>query len=98
MRTGRVTGKLNNTSHCVILKNDPLNPGDKFIITAKDSIYEERLADLTDEFKLIEHPIIKLNVVSINDSGKITYLNSDLRNYATANYNYYILGTEKAMP
>lgn len=98
-----VTGKLNNTSHRVILKNDPLNPGDKFIITAQNFIYEERLADLQQKlslgkFKSIEHPIIKLNVVSINDSGKITYLNSDLRNYATSNYNYYILGTEKSMP
>jgi hypothetical protein len=44
--TDVATGKLNNTSHCVILKNDPLNPGDKFIITAGNSIYEERLADL----------------------------------------------------
>lgn len=92
------TGKLNNTSHCVVLKNDPLNPGDKFIITAENSIYKERLADLYNNSRLISHPIIKLNVVSINDSGKITYLNSDLRNYTTEGYDYYILGTSNSMP
>ena len=118
---GDLTGEILHNSHLVLLKDDKLNPGDKFIICADSNIYNESLADLLvdkdskyyesnpeedpDGFEFINHPIIALNVVSVEDSGKIVYLNSDLRNYeykhsyniegsdVTDVYKYPILGT-----
>ena len=73
-------GTINHNTKHVLLKNDNLNPGDKFIVCANPSMYNERLEDLwvkeEDDYRLIEHPIIALNVVSIEDSGKIIYLNT----------------------
>ena len=67
------------------MKKDPLNPGDKYIITSNNEIYCENLHNLyTDNgngFELNSNPFIALNVVSIEDSGKITYLNSDVMMY-----------------
>ena len=89
------SGELLNSSKLVLLKHDSLNPGDKFIICANDTLYDESLKDLLKDSKPITNPRIALNVVSIEDSGKITYLNSDLRNYNTANGTYHILGTKE---
>lgn len=94
---GSPTGKINHFSQKVLLRNDKLNPGDKFIITANPSIYNHKLSDLYEkdengEFKLKENPILSLNVVSIEDSGKIIYLNTTIRNYETDKNKYYILG------
>jgi hypothetical protein len=44
---------------------------------------------------LIDNPIIALNIVSIEDSGKITYLNSEVRQYQVGKYSYSILGGTK---
>ena len=49
-------------------------------------IYQEKIKDLykkdaEDNFILQENPIIALNIVSIEDNGKIVYLNSDVRQY-----------------
>ena len=93
-------GTINHNTKHVLLKNDNLNPGDKFIVCANPSMYNERLEDLwvkeEDDYRLIEHPIIALNVVSIEDSGKIIYLNSDIRQYekpiSDVHYKYHILG------
>jgi hypothetical protein len=102
------------------LRNDKLNPGDKFLVGANASIYDEKLADLwidkdpnhyngkehldPNDFELVDNPIIALNIVSIEDSGKIIYLNSDVRTYEKINsfnigdlpytdvYKYHILG------
>jgi len=38
--------------------------------------------------------MLALNIVSIEDSGKITYLNSDLIRYNKNNYKYHILGED----
>ena len=104
------TGTLQNTSKYVLLKNDKLNPGDKFIITANRDIYHERLQDLLmrqsskDTWHQADNPILSLNIVSIEDSGKIVYLNSDVLYYDTSvtnteekliDYTYYILGQDK---
>lgn len=89
------SGELKNSSKLVLLKHDSLNPGDKFIICANDDLYNESLKDLLKDSAPIANPRIALNVVSIEDSGKITYLNSDLRNYNTANGTYHILGTKE---
>ena len=98
------TGKITHTSHCVTLKQDKLNPGDKFIICSDDNIYEENLVDLlikeNGHFKYKDNPRIALNIVSIEESGKIVYLNSDLLQYEedhtvdnqTNTYKYHILG------
>ena len=98
------TGEIKHFSHQVLLKNDKLNPGDKFIIKSNKEICDERLKDLwkknsnSNEFELVENPMISLNIVSIEDSGKIIYLNSDVRQYDNIQYNnetykYHILGS-----
>ena len=98
------TGNIKHFSHQVLLKNDKLNPGDKFIIKSNKEICDERLKDLwkknsnSNEFELVENPMISLNIVSIEDSGKIIYLNSDVRQYDNIQYNnetykYHILGS-----
>ena len=100
---GSFKGDLSNTTKYVILKNDNLNPGDKFLISSGDSLYQEYLQDLQvtadGETKLVDHPIIALNIVSIEDSGKIVYLNSDLRQYSKnvgdTEYSYHILGSKQ---
>lgn len=97
-----LTGKITNNAQYVLLKNDNLNPGDKFIITSEKNIYNERLANLLikkdgeTEFDFVKHPILKLSVVSIEESGKIVYLNTDntLRQYEVDN-NYVINGEHK---
>ena len=47
-------------------------------------------------FKLKENPILALNIVSIEDSGKIVYLNNSVKQYNVdvnnVNYKYHILG------
>ena len=95
------TGEIKNLTQHVLLKSDSLNPGDKFIICAENSIYNERIADLWVDkddkryndnpldnphgFELVENPIIALHVVSIEESGRIVYLNSDVRQYEKTN-------------
>lgn len=105
-------GTINNTSQYVLLRNDNLNPGDKFLICSNKEILNERLSDLlvkpdeNSEYIPVSHPVLALNVVSIEDSGKIIYLNSDIRQYEVLNtytpdgetdsitttYKYHILG------
>ena len=112
-------GSIKNTTQYVLLRDDNLNPGDKFLVCSDKEIYNEKLADLfvdkdskhyEDEkddpksFEPICHPILALNVVSIEDSGKIVYLNSDIIQYEENNsysmngvtytdkYKYHILG------
>lgn len=98
---GELTGDLRNVSKYVLLKNDKLNPGDKFIIYANESISDEQLVGLEkftgSKFEpTSSNPILALNIVSIEDSGKITYLNSDVINYEyqynNNTYRYHILG------
>ena len=97
-----ITGGLIQTSYSVLLKQDNLNPGDKFIITSGDDIYEEAIKDMYIDNTIKENPIIALNIVSIEDSGKIVYLNSDVRQYKTTigdkTYKYNILGSSNTDP
>lgn len=103
------SGLIKHNSQYVLLKNDNLNPGDKFLVCANKDIYNEKLADLwvdkdseyyegsgkTDpkDFEEVANPVIALNVVSIEDSGKIVYLNTDVRKYEVPN-SYEINGTQ----
>ena len=100
------SGNIKSTTQTVILKNDKLNPGDKFIISSDQNIYGELLKDLQfksdkdSEFSVVPNPIISLNVVSIEDSGKVVYLDSSIRKYehtlsnesGLLTYKYQILG------
>ena len=100
-KDGEPTGDLNNTSKYVLLRNDNLNPGDKFLIHSDPELYNEALVDLQKSknsgiYQDVPNPIIALNVVSIEDSGRIVYLNSDLRQYEVnlgqVSNKYHILG------
>ena len=100
------TGTIKNNAQYILLKESNLNPGDKFLVYASDSIYEEKLANLqkieNGKEEFIANPVLALNIVAIEDSGKIVYLNSDLRTYekeiftddSSITYNYHILGEE----
>ena len=107
-------GQIKNTTQYVLLKNDKLNPGDKFLICANKQIYDEKLENLLvreqlegepTDFDFVSNPILALNIVSIEDSGKIVYLNNDVRTYNSTNsytdpegnahtneYKYHIVG------
>ena len=98
-------GTIKNNSQCVLLKEDSLNPGDKFLVYSDGSIFNENLKDLyikdsNNTLEPIANPILALNIVSIEDSGRIVYLNSDLRQYEVTKqinnqdttYSYHILG------
>ena len=81
------TKKLSNTSVKQVLIDNNLNPGDKYIIyVSKTDMLEKNytyLSDLgnTDHIHGGFPKIVKLHVVSIEDSGKITYLDSSVRWY-----------------
>lgn len=92
------TGILTNTTQCVLLKKNSLNPGDKFVITSNNEIYDNHLKDLMVGDSYRAHPRIALNVVSIEDSGRIVYLNSTVKQYdvsfGNSSYKYHILGNK----
>jgi RecJ-like exonuclease len=51
----------------ILVSSKKLNPGDKFIVTSNNINYNKNN--------------IKLSVVSIEDGGKITYLDSEIKEY-----------------
>ena len=80
-------GKITNTSIKQVLIDNNLNPGDKYIIYVSQTDMLEKnytyLSDLgnTDHIHGGFPKIVKLHIVSIEDSGKITYLDSSVRWY-----------------
>ena len=80
-------GKIINTSIKQVLIENNLNPGDKYIIYVSQTDMLEKnytyLSDLgnTDHIHGGFPKIVKLHIVSIEDSGKITYLDSSVRWY-----------------
>lgn len=80
-------GKIINTSIKQVLIDNNLNPGDKYIIYVSQTDMLEKnytyLSDLgnTDHIHGGFPKIVKLHIVSIEDSGKITYLDSSVRWY-----------------
>lgn len=80
-------GKITNTSVKQVLIDNNLNPGDKYIIYVSQTDMLEKnytyLSDLgnTDHIHGGFPKIVKLHVVSIENSGKITYLDSSVRWY-----------------
>lgn len=67
-----------------VIYDNKLNPGDKFIVHSGD-IYNNisRISDYGNKSHIIGTfpKQFKINVVAIEDSGKINYLNSDLKWY-----------------
>jgi hypothetical protein len=80
------SGRVKANSVRKILMNKKINPGDKFVIfdKSKGSIHKEvHVSDVgnTDhEFGRFPK-LLKVHVVSINDSGKIDFLDSDVKWY-----------------
>ena len=91
-KDGNLTGELKANSKKIILYNRTMNPGDKFIIydqQTNPSINNTCLSDYgseVHEYGSIPR-FLKLHVVSIEDSGKITYLDTSVKWY---NNDYYI--------
>jgi hypothetical protein len=87
-----------NTSYKVLLKQSDLNPGDKFLIHSNKDIIKNRLKDLIikngNEEQEVLNPIIALNIVSIDDKGRIVYLTNDVLRYQVisenVSYEYHI--------
>ena len=89
------TGELRTTSvKKVLIETKKLNPGDKYIIytnTAEELINnKECLSDFGANDHGETHKYVKLHVVSIDDSGKITYLDTTTKWYDVNGFNYYI--------
>lgn len=81
-----LTGKLKQTSvKKVLIDSKKLNPGDKYIIyTSTDGLQgnESHLSDLHIDGQHNKHPkFIKLHVVSIDETNKITYLDTSVKWY-----------------
>lgn len=72
-----------------VIYNNSLNPGDKFIVHSGD-IHDNmpRISDYGNKSHIVGAfpKQFKINVVAIEDSGKINYLNNDLKWYD----NFYI--------
>ena len=90
-----VTGELIRTSIKKILINNKLNPGDKYVIYTDANKIEGNSNHLSDygpdekHGKLPKH--IKLHVVSIDDTNRITYLDTTTKWYdIDLNNKYYI--------
>ena len=74
----RPSGELKSTSvRKVLIDNRNTNPGDKYVIFSEQaSANFEKFGELENSKKYL-----KLSVVSIDDSGKITYLDTDTHYY-----------------
>lgn len=79
LKNGQPTGKLIANSVKRIVYQDTMNPGDKYLIYGDDiSSGEKTLSDYgnTQHIHNKWPKLLKIHVVSIEDSGKITYLDS----------------------
>ena len=71
----KINGELKTLStKKILVSSKKLNPGDKFIVTSNNIDYSIKNN-------------IKLSVVSIEDGGKITYLDSEIKEYQKGAYN-----------
>ena len=92
------TGKLlTNSVKKVLINTKKLNAGDKYIIYTNPSSITQNYSKLSDCINVDEveqydnlPKNVKLHVVSIEDSGKITYLDSTTKWYNTEDYKYYL--------
>lgn len=85
-------GNLKTTAVKVVIRNDSLNPGDKYIITTEKDELLENLSYLSGLESTDARKNLKLTVVAIEDSGKITKLNT--RNYDIDKKYQYLLSVD----
>ena len=93
-------GTLKRTSvKKVLIDSKKLNPGDKYIIYSDEQGIKGNTDSLSDYGRVgdvinTEHgklpKYVKLHVVSVEDSGKITYLDTTTKWYNVGDYKYYI--------
>ena len=86
-------GRIKNTSVKKILLQDSMNPGDKYIIYTKQnngniSDNGNYLSDYGNESHTHDQwpKLTKIHIVSIEDSGKIIYLDSSVKWYEDIHY------------
>lgn len=81
-------GTLKSLTAKVIIRTDALNPGDKYIITNTNEYTEKDLNCLSDLVKEGSPKHVKLSVVSIEDSGKITKLETQRHSVTIGDEDY----------
>lgn len=96
---GSPNGTLKNTSvKKVLIDSKKLNPGDKYIIYSDNNGISGNtncLSDLASNTKHGDDPKnIKLHIVSIDDTGKITYLDSTTKWYDVGEGNKYYIDSQ----
>lgn len=91
-KDGLPTGKLMATSvKKLLFDNKSLNPGDKYVIYSNSDSLSQNSSKLTD-YGNESHEygtwprLAKIHVISIEDSGKISYLDSTLKWYDDVHY------------
>lgn len=89
---GEPTGELKTSSIKKILFQNDLHPGDKYIVYAKDIDQTEVIETLSDngntDHVIGEFPkFVKIRIVSIEESGKMIYIDSNTKWYDN---HYYI--------
>lgn len=87
---GNITGQLKATSvKKVLFDSKQLNPGDKFIIYSNNlQNSKEKITDYgnTSQKYNTWPKLVKIHVVAIDDSGKMSYLDQDLKWYEDISY------------
>lgn len=86
MSGGQPTGTFKKTSvKKVLIESKKLNPGDKYIIYSNQANSIENNSSVLSDYGMGEHNVlpkaVKLHVVSIEDTGKITYLDTTTKWY-----------------
>ena len=81
-------GTLKSLTAKVIIRTDALNPGDKYIITNTNEYTEKDLNCLSDLVKEGSPKHVKLSVVSIEESGKITKLETQRHSVTIGDEDY----------
>lgn len=99
---GSPNGTLKNTSvKKVLIDNKKLNPGDKYIIYSDNNGISGNtscLSDLASNMKHGDDPKnIKLHIVSIDDTGKITYLDSTTKWYDVGGGDKYYIDSQASV-
>ena len=91
-KNGNPTGKLKTTSvKKVLIDKKKLNPGDKYIVyTDNKECLTSNAAVLSNWNQSLDPKYIKLSIVSIEDGGKITYLDSTTKWYDIDDEKYKI--------
>ena len=85
-----VTGELKSTSvKKILMDSKKLNPGDKYIIYSSEAKENFKYFGNYEDSK----KYLTLSVVSIDDSGKMTKLDTETYYYDTDNYKHFICPT-----